>query len=222
MVKLSFGVSGSKTKDEFIALATQAEAYGFDAFSVFDDLMFKPAWPILYLVAQHTERITLGPSVCNPYLIHPALLAEYAAMLDEFSNGRAYMGIGRGAFLDFIDVQTPRAITTVREAIEMMRRLWRRDASPYAGKVFRAGEAAALAWEPPRSDIPVMVGTWGPKMCQMAGAVANEVKGGSLWSARYARHMWSHIKAGARAVERDPYEVGLVHGPADVDCGGCR
>jgi 5,10-methylenetetrahydromethanopterin reductase len=213
MVKLSFGISGTKAKDEYVALAGLAEDYGFYAFSVFDDLMFKPAWPILYLVAQHTERILLGPSVCNPYLIHPALLAEYAAMLDEFSDGRAYMGIGRGAFLDFIDVQTPRAITTVREAIAMMKRLWRGDKSPYEGRVFRAGEAAHLTWEPPRKEIPIMVGTWGPKMCRMAGAAANEVKAGSSWSTRYAQYMRSHIEAGAIEAGRDPADVGLVLGP---------
>ena len=38
-------------------------------------------------------------------------------------------GIGRGAFLDFVGVETPKPITTVRETIEMVRRLWRRDAA---------------------------------------------------------------------------------------------
>ena len=213
MVQLSFGISGSKTKDEYITLAHLAEDYGFHTLSIFDDLMFKPAWPILYLISQHTERIRIGPSVCNPYLIHPALLAEYAALLDEFSEGRAYMGIGRGAFLDFIHVSSSKAITTVREAIEMMRRLWRGDKTPYTGRVFHATEAAHLMWEPIRNDIPIMVGTWGAKMCQMAGATANEVKAGSLWSARYAHHMWSHIDAGAKQIGRDPQEVGLVLGP---------
>lgn len=213
MVKLSFGVTGNKTKEEHIQLARLAEEYGFYAFSVFDDLMFKPAWPILYLIAQHTSRILIGPSVSNPYLIHPAVLAEYALLLDEFSDGRAYMGIGRGAFLDFIGVQTPKAITTVREAITMMQRLWQGDTSPYEGKVFSANEAAHLTWEPLRNDMPIMVGTWGPKMCFMAGELANEVKAGSMWSVRYAKHMWSHIEAGATAAGRNPQEVGLVMGP---------
>jgi 5,10-methylenetetrahydromethanopterin reductase len=145
--------------------------------------------------------------------MHPSLLAEYAVMLDEFSDGRAYMGIGRGAFLDFIDVGTPRPITTVREAIDMMRRLWRGDKTPYEGSVFHASDAAHLTWQPARADIPIMVGTWGVNMCRMAGAAAQEVKAGSLWSAPYARHMWSHIEAGAKEIERDPHEVGLVLGP---------
>ena len=213
MVQLSFGIAGTKTIGEYIELAQLAEDYGFHTFSVFDDLMFKPAWPILFVVAQHTRRIRLGQSVSNPYLIHPAILAENAAMLDELSNSRAYFGIGRGAFLDFLNMDTPRPITTVRESIEMMRRLWSGDGTTYQGQVYSATGAAHLQWEPPRRDIPIMVGTWGAQMCRMAGGVANEVKAGSMWSARYGRHMWEHIEAGARDAGRDPKQVGLVFGP---------
>lgn len=213
MVQLSFGVSGGKPLYEYVTLAQLADSYGFHTFSIFDDLMFKPAWPILFMVAQHTQRVRLGPSVSNPYLIHPVILAENAALLDELSGGRAYFGIGRGAFLDFIGVPTPKPITTVREAIRLCRRLWRGDTSNFEGQVFRATDAAQLQWKPVRSDIPIMVGTWGAQMCRMAGATADEVKAGSMWSERYGNFMWEHIEAGARAAQRDPSEVGLVFGP---------
>jgi 5,10-methylenetetrahydromethanopterin reductase len=81
------------------------------------------------------------------------------------------------------------------------------------GAVFSATEAAQLQFEPLRAAIPVMVGTWGPQMCRMAGAVADEVKAGSMWSVAYGRHMWDHIAAGAQDAGRDPGEVGLVFGP---------
>lgn len=213
MVQLSFGINGGKSFPEYIELARLAEDYEFHTLSIFDDLMYKPAWPILFTIAQHTERIKLGPSVCNPYLIHPSLLAEYAVMLDELSGGRAYFGIGRGAFLDFVDVSTPRPITTVREAIEMIRHLWVGDSTPYQGKVFSATDGTQLAWRPERTDIPIMVGTWGPKMCKMAGGIADEVKAGSMWSDRYGNMMWEHIVSGAKEAKRDPKSVGLVFGP---------
>jgi 5,10-methylenetetrahydromethanopterin reductase len=213
MVQLSFGISGSKPLSEYILFAQTVEEYGFHTLSIFDDLMFKPAWPILFAIAPHTQRIRIGPSVCNPYLMHPALLAEYAAMLDEMTDGRAYLGIGRGAFLDFVDVSSPKPITTVREAIGMVRRLWRGDTAPYDGAVFRATEAAQFQFKPPRPDIPIMVGTWGPKMCHMAGTSADEVKAGSMWSDTYGRHMWDHIAAGMADAGREPDSVGLVFGP---------
>ncbi len=213
MIQLSFGISGSRPIHEYIELAQIVEAGGFDGLSIFDDLMFKPAWPILFVVAQHTRHIRLGPSVCNPYLIHPAILAGNAALLDELSGGRAYLGIGRGAFLEFINVTPSRPIVTVREAIENIRRLWQGDTTPYQGQVFQATEAAQLQWKPPRHDIPIMVGTWGPKMSHMAGGLADEVKAGSMWSSSYGRMMWEHIEAGAKEAGRDPKAVGLVFGP---------
>jgi 5,10-methylenetetrahydromethanopterin reductase len=213
MVQLSFGISGSKPLSDYTLLAQTAEEYGFHTLSIFDDLMFKPAWPILFAVAPHTQRIRIGPSVCNPYLMHPALLAEYAALLDEMTDGRAYLGIGRGAFLDFVAVSTPKPITTVREAIGMVRRLWRGDTAPYEGAVFHATEGAHFQFQPTRPDIPIMVGTWGPKMCRMAGGYADEVKAGSMWSDTYGRHMWEHIAAGMADTGREPDSVGLVFGP---------
>ncbi len=213
MVELSFGINGSKPLQEYIELAKLAEEYEFHTLSIFDDLMFKPAWPILYMVAQHTRHIRLGPSVCNPYLIHPSVLAGNAALLDELSDGRAYFGIGRGAFLDFVNVSTPLPITSVREAIQMIRRLWAGDSTPYQGKVFSATDAAQLQWKPLRSVIPVMVGTWGPQMCRMAGGIADEVKAGSMWSDRYGNYMWQHIESGAKEAGREPKSVGLVFGP---------
>jgi 5,10-methylenetetrahydromethanopterin reductase len=72
---------------------------------------------------------------------------------------------------------------------------------------------AHFNFEPVRPNIPIMVGTWGPKMCRMAGEYADEVKAGSMWSDAYGRHMWDHIAAGAADAGRDPGDVGLVFGP---------
>lgn len=213
MVKLSIGISGTKSIGEYIALAKLAEQYGFHTLSIFDDLMFKPAWPVLFTVAQHTQRIRIGPSVCNPYLVHPAILAGNAALLDELSNGRAYLGIGRGAFLDLLQEQTPHPISTVRESVELVRHLLRGGRTPYRGRIFQSTEAAYLQWPPPRAEIPIMIGTWGMQMCRMAGGVADEVKAGSMWSALYGRLMWEQIAAGARAAGRTTAQVGLVFGP---------
>ncbi|RPJ25808.1 MAG: LLM class flavin-dependent oxidoreductase, partial [Planctomycetaceae bacterium] len=57
------------------------------------------------------------------------------------------------------------------------------------------------------------VGTWGPKMCRMAGAYADEVKAGSMWSDTYGRYMWDYIAEGAADAGRAPGSVGLVFGP---------
>ena len=213
MVQLSVGLPGNRPLGEYVALARLAEGFGFHTLSIFDDLLFKPAWPILFTIAGQTERIRLGPSVANPYLIHPAILAEQAALLDEATNGRAYLGIGRGAFLDGLEMGTPRPLTTVREAIELVQHLLREETQPYEGQIFRATAGTRLTWQPPRERIPIMVGTWGPRMARLAGGIADEVKAGSCWSAAYGRMLRDEIDAGARASRREPGAVQLVLGP---------
>lgn len=213
MLRLSIGIAGGKPLGDYIALARLADEYGFHTFSIFDDLMFKPAWPILFAVAPHTQRMQIGPSVCNPYLVHPTILAGNAALLDEQTGGRAYLGIGRGAFLDFVGVEPSHPLTAVREAVALIRRLWSADRTPFEGKLFHATADAFLQWTPPRRAIPIMVGTWGMQMCRLAGAIADEVKAGSMWSADYGRRMWAAIADGARAAGRDQGAVRLVFGP---------
>lgn len=212
-LQLSFGSNGAPTTIDQIALAQAAENYDFTHFSAFDDLFFRPAWPTLFSVAQHTARIDLGPSVVNPYLTHPALIAEYAAILEEIAPGRAYLGIGRGAFLEDIAVEITRPLRALREAITLIRQLWAGDSAPYNGEIFQLRAGAAFHFPTPARAIPIMVGTWGERGARLSGELADELKAGSLWSARYAQHLWQNIQQGAARVGRDASECGLVLGP---------
>lgn len=213
MVRLGIALAGDKPLEEILSLARIVDDHGFDTLTIYDDLMFKPVWPILTAVALKTRRVRLGPGIVNPYLMHPAILAGNIALLDECSNARAYLGIGKGAFLEFLQVDQPRPITTVREAIEIIRRLLRGDRTPYHGRVFQATESAFFRWTPPRATVPVMVGTWGQKMARMAGEVADEVKASAMWNADYAQMLAGHIRGGAQQAGRDPNAVTLVIGP---------
>ena len=212
-LQLSFGSNGAPTSFEQIALAQAAESYGFTHFSAFDDLFFRPAWPTLFRVAQHTSRIGLGPSVVNPYLTHPALTGEYAAILEEIAPGRAYLGIGRGAFLEDLNVAVTRPLRTLREAIALIRHLWAGDDSPFTGEIFQLNEGASLHFPTPAREIPIMIGSWGVRGAQLSGELADELKAGSSWSVRYAKHLWENIERGAARAGRDAGDCGLVLGP---------
>ncbi|MCY3836067.1 MAG: LLM class flavin-dependent oxidoreductase [Anaerolineaceae bacterium] len=212
-LQFSFGSNGAPTIREQIALARAAESHGFSHFSAFDDLFFRPAWPTLFSVAQHTTRVGLGPSVVNPYLTHPALIAEYAAILEEVAPGRAYLGIGRGAFLEEIHVEISRPLRALREAIALIRQLWAGNAAAYEGEIFSLRPGAALHFPPPARAIPIMLGTWGERGARLSGELADELKAGSLWSVRYAQHLWQHIREGSERAGRHTETCGLVLGP---------
>jgi alkanesulfonate monooxygenase SsuD/methylene tetrahydromethanopterin reductase-like flavin-dependent oxidoreductase (luciferase family) len=52
---------------------------------------------VLSAIAQHTERIRLGPAVCVLPVRNPIQVAEDYALVDILSNGRLNMGVGTGS-----------------------------------------------------------------------------------------------------------------------------
>jgi len=179
-VELSLGLQSDKLPEEYVRLAHRAEQAGFDVLSVYHDLLFQPAIAPLLLMARETERIRLGPAALNPYTLHPVEIAGQIAALDRVSDGRAYLGLVQGAWLDRLGIDQLRPLTTLREAVEMIRRLLAGDRSGFAGERFTLEPGTGLAYEPLRSEVPLLIGTWAPKTAAYAGRVAHEVKlGGS-------------------------------------------
>jgi 5,10-methylenetetrahydromethanopterin reductase len=123
------------------------------------------------------------------------------------------LGIGKGAFYEFLGIKPERPITAVREAILLIRRLLAGDRSPFQGAIFTATPEASFRWRPPMRDVPVFIGTWGPKMCRVAGELAMETKSDGLWNPDYVRIIRENIDIGARRVGRDPGEIGICAGP---------
>ena len=123
-IKFSIALQGSYPIRDYIDKAKRIEQYDFDELHVYDDLMFKPTWPLLTLIGEHTSRIKVGPGIITPQIVHPCYHAGNLAELDELTNGRAVLGIARGAFWEFLGIEKQRKpITMVREAIHIIRRL---------------------------------------------------------------------------------------------------
>jgi 5,10-methylenetetrahydromethanopterin reductase len=173
---VGLGLQSDKRPHEYVALAQRAEAAGFDVISVFHDLLFQPAIFPLLTIAAATERVRLGPAALNPSTLHPVELAGQAAALDLASGGRAYLGLVAGAWLDRLGLDERRPVERMREAVEVVRRLLAGDRNGYAGEHFTLAPGSGLEYEPARSQIPLMIGTWKPRMAALAGEVADEVK----------------------------------------------
>jgi len=148
--------------------------------SVFQDLFFPPAIVPLVAMARVTERVRLGPAALNAQTLHPVEIAGQIAALDRASNGRAYLGLVTGAWLDRLGLDEERPLTRLREAVEVVRRLLARDAGGFAGERFTLAPGAALTYEPLRASVPLLIGAWKPRTAAYARTVADEVKiGGS-------------------------------------------
>jgi 5,10-methylenetetrahydromethanopterin reductase len=174
--ELGLGLQSNKRPGEYAALAAVAEDAGFDVITVFNDLFFQPALPALLEIARATERVRLGPSCLNPFTVHPVEIAGQTAALDLESDGRAFLGLAAGAWLDRIGVEASRPLTAIREAWEVVRRLLAGDDTGFFGERFSLAPGNTLAYEPRRREVPLLVGTWSPRLTAFAGEHAAELK----------------------------------------------
>ena len=190
--------------------------YDLETVSVYQDLEYQPPWPALMQLAERTRVPLVGPAVVNPYLTHPILIAGHVATIDELSGGRAYLGIGRGAFLEAIGVEQPRPVASVRECAELVQHLLAGNSAAYDGEVFLAAAGTRLRFSLPSSRVPLLIGGWGRSMLGLAGEIADIAKiGGSANPASVASFR-ARVDAGARRAGRDPREVRLMLGAVTV------
>ncbi len=114
-----------KPLSQYGPLAAQVEAYGFDGVSVYNDMLYQPAWLPLLEMARATRRLRVGVAAVNPFTCHPINIAGNIALIDEASDGRAYLGLARGGWLDFVGVEPQRPVTALRESMACVRHLLR-------------------------------------------------------------------------------------------------
>ncbi len=165
---------------------------------------------MLAMIAQATHDLRLGPGVTNPYSRHPALLATAIATLDELSGGRAVLGLGAGGTNHrALGVERRAPATALREAVTIVRGLLAGERVTVNGKVMHAHEAQ-LDFTPRRPDIPLYIGSRGPKVLEMAGALADGVIVGNVASTQGWSYALDHVEGGCRRAERDPDEVALT------------
>jgi 5,10-methylenetetrahydromethanopterin reductase len=178
--ELGLGLQTNRPLGEYAPLARAAEEAGFDVVTCFNDLWFQPALPALLEIAAATSRVRVGPSCLNPFTVHPVEIAGQIAALDRASRGRAFLGLAAGAWLDELGVDTARPAVAVREAWEIVRRLLAGDESGFDGERFSMPAGARLNYAVERPEVPLLVGTWSPRLAAFAGEQARELKiGGS-------------------------------------------
>lgn len=213
---ISIAFQTDKPLSAYGPLAAQAEAYGFDGITVYNDMLYQPAWLPLLEIAKATQRVRLGPAAVNPFTCHPMNMAANIALIDEASQGRAYLGMARGSWLDFIGLHPPRAVTALREAFRCVRHLLQQSKEPLAGEIFPVAGGDSLRWSILRPEIPCLLGTWGAKTLRACLPYISEVKIGG--SANPAVIPWMRGLIDDYAVEaaRQSDQIGIVIGAVTV------
>src|SRR3954454_13122573 len=121
---LSFGVTvlPDPPYQRMIELFQLAERLGFHYAWTYDShVLWQESMPTMALAAQATERIKLGHMVTNPGTREPTVLASAYATLQDISDGRMVMGIGRGDSARRYIGQEPVPVARFEAALQMIK-----------------------------------------------------------------------------------------------------
>jgi len=186
--QVGIGLAGSFPPADYVSIAQVAENAGFDAITVFGDLMYQPPAMVLGTMATATTQIHLGVAAYSPWTHHPVEIAGQVAYLDLASQGRAFYGLVRGAWLDQLSIDQSKSIAAIDDTVQIVSRLLAGDTSGYTGAVYSLGEGLRLEYQPQRPKVPLLIGTWSPRLAAYAATCADELQaGGSANPAMVAR-----------------------------------
>lgn len=171
---------------ELVEFAVLAEELGFESAYISDHFLpwrhngghapFSLAW--MAATAERTSRIGVGTSVMTPtFRYNPAVVAQAFATMALLAPGRVMLGIGTGEALNEIAVSGrtwpdfKERYARLREAVQLMRRLWTEDSVSFDGEYYTLVNASI--YDRPADPVPVYIAAGGPQMAKYVGRVAD-------------------------------------------------
>jgi len=222
MLKLGYKASAEQFgPSDLLRFSVRAEELGFD--SVFVSDHFQPwrhsgghapyslAW--LGALGARTSRILMGTSVLTPtFRYHPSLIAQAFGTLGCLFPGRLILGVGTGESLNEVPAlgmswPEPKERTArLKEAITLIRQLWREDRVSFDGTYYRTENATI--YDKPDTPVPIYVAGAGPLISKYAGQVGD---GFICTSGKapelYLETLLPSVTAGLAAAGRDPQGI---------------
>lgn len=167
--------------------ACLAEDAGFDFVSISDHYLpwldshehASFAWSVLGALAQATESIDITTGLTCPIIrYHPAIVAQAAATVAVLSEGRFTLALGAGENLNEHVVGAgwpaiPDRHAMLREAVEVIRLLWRGELCSHSGAFYNV--ESARIYDLPDEPIPIIIGAGGPKAARLAAEVGDGI-----------------------------------------------
>lgn len=165
----------------------------------------RSATTVAAAVALATKRIRIGLGIVPAHTRHPALLAMEAVALSELSHGRFIMGLGaaKAAAMHMgYTNETLKPVPAHRDAINIVRAIFKGEAFDYKGKTF-SFDAPARRADEPRPHVPIAVGATGPLMLKLGGAMADIVLLPTFTTPAYVRYARGEMAKGAAETGRN-------------------
>src|SRR5213592_4774107 len=168
---LSFGVTvlPDPPYTRLIEVLQRGERLGFEYGWTYDShILWQESYALLAIAATQTEKIKLGHCVTNPGIRDPTITASWYATMQDISNGRMVMGIGRGDSSRRVVGLQPVRVAEFERRLRMMKDLMNGRAVQWNEKELE------LKWvRDELPEIPMWIAGYGPKALAVAGRVAD-------------------------------------------------
>ena len=200
--RLSVRLHGGLSAQTCVEQARAAEAAGIDAIWFAENPFARGIMPAATACALATRTQSIGAGVFNPYSRHPTLIAMEIGALDELSGGRVRLGIGSGVghAIERMGFSYGRALTTLREAIVILRALFRGEVVTYEGAVFNV-QRVKLDFRA-RADIPIFMAARGDNAVKACGELADGMIVSNMCTRDFVASAVRRLNEAARAAGR--------------------
>lgn len=218
MRQVALGVQTDKTPAEYVALAQLIDRHDVDVVHLYCDLPFTPSYLPLALMAPHLRRARLGPAGVSLARMTPVDIAADTALLAQLARGGVSVGLVRGGWLADYGMREPeRPLQAIREGVAVIRYMLSGARGGLDGDIYPLAEHAWSPWAlPPGTQVPVLIGSWGPRLCALAGEIADEVKVGGSANPDILPLVQAWVTRGEARAGREPGRVALAIGAVCV------
>jgi len=223
VLKLGYKASAEQfAPSRLLDFACLAEAVGFE--SVFVSDHFQPwkhidghapnsiAW--LGALGARTSRVAIGTSVLTPtFRYHPSIVAQAFGTLGAMFPGRVILGIGTGESMNEVPStgapwpEFKERFARMREAVTLIRTLWREDRVSFEGQYYRTEKATI--YDRPEVEVPIYVAAAGALVAKYAGRMGDGFicTSGKKWDL-YTETLLPKVAEGIAAAEPrvQPYD----------------
>jgi len=215
-------LSQNATIDQFRAVWQVADDAGFDhcwcmdhfaTLGPRDDGPIFEAWTLLAGMAVATSRTRIGCMVTGNTYRHPAVLAKAAVTVDHLSGGRLEFGLGAGwAENEHTMLGLPFGTKSDRadwleEACEVIRSLWTRERTSFAGKHYQLAGAIAEPKPVQQPHPPIWIGGSGRQRTLRITARYADVWNAAWGSPDEVAEVSAVLDRRCAEIGRDPAEI---------------
>ena len=131
-------------------------------------------WSILGLTANVSNNIRIGAGVTSPYQRNPVVMAQAAATIDQLSNGRLDMALGRGSRFWLSNIGIDGVDDGLNESFEILKSLFAGNELDYSGNQFNI-KSPALRQSIIQETIPIYIANtseyWTEKAIKFADGI---------------------------------------------------